>query len=73
MEKVARELVIVFTSQQEFQVQIAKEKLEKNSIKTYIVDGHIDATLGTLFSDSYKLEVDISNREKALKLLEHLK
>jgi len=73
MEKTARELVIVFTSQQEFQVQIAKGKLEENGIKTYIVDGHIDSTLGALFSDSYKLEVDISDRKKAIKLLEYLK
>lgn len=73
MDENERELVIIFTSQQEYQVQIAKGKLEENGIHTYIVDGHIDSTLGVIFSDSYKLEVDISDKEKALKLLEYLK
>ncbi|MBL4746790.1 MAG: DUF2007 domain-containing protein [Flavobacteriaceae bacterium] len=73
METRKRKLVIIFTSQQEYQVQIAKGKLEENGISAYIVDGHIDSTMGALFADSYKLEVDISAKEKALKLLEYLK
>ncbi len=73
MDENERKLVIIFTSQQEYQVQIAKGKLEENGITSYIVDGHIDSTLGALFSDSYKLEVDKSDREKSLKLLEYLK
>jgi len=73
MNKSERELVVIFTSQLEYQVQIAKGKLEENGIHTFIVNGHIDASGGALFYDSYKLEVDISDKEKALKLLEYLK
>ena len=73
MAETERKLVIIFTSQQNHQVQIAKGKLEENGIPAYIINNNLGATYGAIIYDLYKLEVDISDKEKALKLLQYLK
>ncbi|PCH72334.1 MAG: hypothetical protein COB98_11890 [Flavobacteriaceae bacterium] len=73
MKKTERKLEIIFTSQENHQVQIAKGKLEENGIPAYIINNNLGATYGALIYDLYKLEVNISDREKAIKLLEYLK
>jgi len=64
-----KSLKIVFRSTFIHEIHLAKAKLQSKNIKSYIIDEHINYTIGTAFVEDYKLMVDISDFDEALSIL----
>ncbi len=66
-----KHLVTILTTHLLHQIHIAKAKLAEEGIESYILNEHIDTTIGTAFVEGYQLEVDIHHQEKSLKILKY--
>jgi len=64
-----KHLVTILTTHLIHQIHIAKAKLEEIGIESYILDEHIETSIGTAFVECYKLQVDVMHEEKALEAL----
>ncbi|MBL4746789.1 MAG: hypothetical protein JKY08_10530 [Flavobacteriaceae bacterium] len=66
-----KHLITILTTHLSHQIHIAKAKLAEIGIESYILDEHIDTTIGTAFVEGYKLQVDAMHEKKALETLSY--
>ena len=66
-----KHLITILTTHLSHQIHIAKAKLAEVGIESYILDEHIDTTIGTAFVEGYKLQVDSEFEKKALETLSY--
>ncbi len=59
----------VFISTFIHEVHLAKAKLESKGIRSFLVDEHLNTTIGTAFIEGYKLNVDVEDFEDARTIL----
>jgi len=64
-----KHLTTILTTHLIHQIHIAKAKLEEIGIESYILNEHIETSIGTAFVEGYKLQVDVEHKEKALETL----
>jgi len=64
-----KHLITILTTHLIHQIHIAKAKLGEEGIESYILDEHIDTTIGTAYVEGYKLQVDAIHEDKALEIL----
>ncbi len=62
-------LKTVFISTFIHEVHLAKTKLESRGIRSYLVDEHLNAIIGTAFIEGYKLNVNAEDFEEARTIL----
>ncbi len=62
-------LKTVFISTFIHEVHLAKSKLESKGIRSFLIDEHLNATIGTAFIEGYKLQVDAKDFEDARTIL----
>ncbi len=72
MEDKSKSLVTVLTASLIHEVHIAKAVLANEDIESYIIDQNIATSIGTAFVEGYKLKVDISDVDKAKKILDEI-
>ncbi|UMB52383.1 DUF2007 domain-containing protein [Lutibacter sp. A64] len=72
MEDTSKSLVTVLTASLIHEVHIAKAVLANEDIESYIIDQNIATSIGTAFVEGYKLKVDISDVDKAKKILDEI-
>ncbi|MDP6922490.1 MAG: DUF2007 domain-containing protein [Lutibacter sp.] len=72
MKNIAKKLITVLESGFIHRVQIAKNLLDREGIKSFVFDTHIDSIIGTAFIEGYKLKVNNLDAEKARAILQVL-
>lgn len=65
-----KDLVIIYSSDQEYQIQIARELLEENGIESFILNQH-DSMIPSI--GQVELYVNKADQEQAEKILKKLK
>ena len=62
-------LKTVLTSSFLHEIHLAKTKLASEGIHSFIVDENLNSIIGTAFIEGYKLNVDLTDYEKARTIL----
>lgn len=65
----SRSLKIVLVTSFIHEVHLAKAKLAREGIRSYIIDENLNSTIGTAFIEGYKLNVDVDDYEKSRTIL----
>ncbi len=72
MKKEENNLVTILNTTALHEVQIAKDQLAIEGINSFLADQYATSTIGTSFSDGYRLQVNATDVDKAKQILQSI-